>query len=587
MKQLSFNLITDPWIKVIDKNNNLQKVSLSTLFKNSQDYKQLAGEMKSQDLAVFRFLLAILTTVYSRFDASGKPYDGLQLDDKFQVIPEDPDDVEDEVDGADPSLGSSSFDETQALLKTWADLYHIGHFSSIVVEYLEKYKEKFDMFGDTPFYQVTAEIYDSLVPEKKKISTGSGTTAVKQINRTISESAHTPNIFAPRSDSFKNRIKIDELVRWIITYQNFTGVTDKTKVNANEKFSVSAGWLYGLNPVFAQGDNLFETLILNLTFFDKDEDLKLVPIQRPIWEWEKFSDYISYRLKAELPDNISEMYTMWSRVLHIEWNGNAPTIFSAGLPKVSSENAFIEPMTTWKTDKKELVYKPNTKWIKTVGESMWRNFGQYTRLSESNEQEKKTIHQPGIVTWLNLLENRKLLPANKFINLATVGLISDGNATSQSPAVEVWDEMKIKADVLFDSNEKVAIHWPVVIEDEIDLTKKVVNYYWSLVNNVGKLRELSDPNSFANNYSTELYNQLNNPFLNWLSSLKNTDDRNKQAFIWRTTLKQIVLNEAENFVHSASPRDIKGIIDKDKKTKNIFTEYKKFTILVLSKLKKG
>lgn len=66
MKQLSFNLITDPWIKVIDKNNNLQKVSLSTLFKNSQDYKQLAGEMKSQDLAVFRFLLAILTTVYSR-----------------------------------------------------------------------------------------------------------------------------------------------------------------------------------------------------------------------------------------------------------------------------------------------------------------------------------------------------------------------------------------------------------------------------------------------------------------------------------------------------------------------------------------
>lgn len=80
---------------------------------------------------------------------------------------------------------------------------------------------------------------------------------------------------------------------------------------------------------------------------------------------------------------------------------------------------------------------------------------------------------------------------------------------------------------------------------------------------------------------------MNNPFLNWLSSLKNTDDRNKQAFIWRTTLKQIVLNEAENFEHSASPRDIKGIIDKDKKTKNIFTEYKKFTILVLSKLKKG
>lgn len=30
-------------------------------------------------------------------------------------------------------------------------------------------------------------------------------------------------------------MSIDELVRWVISYQNFTGVTDKTKVVAKEK----------------------------------------------------------------------------------------------------------------------------------------------------------------------------------------------------------------------------------------------------------------------------------------------------------------------------------------------------------------
>lgn len=585
MEETSFNLITDPWIQVIDKNNILQKVSLDTLFRNAQKYKQLAGEMKSQDLAILRFLLAILTTVYSRFNANGEPYEGIELDDRFQIIVDDPDDDEFEP---DPSLNNSAFDESKALLKTWSDLYQAGHFSNIVTEYLEKYKTKFDMFGDTPFYQVTAETYDSLVPAKKKISTGAGITAIKQINRTISESAHTPNIFTPRSDSFKNQVKIDELVRWLITYQNFTGVTDKTKVNSDEKFSISAGWLYGLNPVFAKGKDLFETLMLNLIFLDEKEKsnekekLHFILSQKPVWEWNNINDYVSYRMKAELPENISEIYTMWSRILHIEWNKNIPTIFSAGLPKVSSENAFVEPMTTWKTDKKETTFRPNTKWIKAVDESMWRIFGQYVRVSKDNKSR-----QPGVVTWLNLLKDKKILPNNKAINLATISLVSDGKAASQSPAVEIHDDMRISAGVLFDSNEDQALRWPVLIENEIELTKKTVEYYWIFINNIGKLRELADPKTFANLYSGKLYNRLNEPFLMWLSSLKNTGDRNEKENIWRITLKQIVLDEAESFMHSASPRDIKGVIDQDNKAKNIFTEYGKFRILVSTKLKKG
>lgn len=78
-------------------------------------------------------------------------------------------------------------------------------------------------------------------------------------------------------------------MRWILTYQSFTGVTDKTKL-INKP--VSSGWLYGLNPVFAQGENLFQTLMLNLVFSEEYKE------EKPFWEFENAFEYIEF-LKDE------------------------------------------------------------------------------------------------------------------------------------------------------------------------------------------------------------------------------------------------------------------------------------------------
>lgn len=109
---LSFNLVTNPWIKVLKKDYTESEVSLSELFSNSEDYLQLAGDMKSQDLAILRLLLAILLSVYTRFDADDMPYSWLDLDDKWRVIRTD-------NDGKD-------FDK---LKDTWISLYDQKAFS--------------------------------------------------------------------------------------------------------------------------------------------------------------------------------------------------------------------------------------------------------------------------------------------------------------------------------------------------------------------------------------------------------------------------------------------------------------------------
>jgi len=67
-----FNLIDSPWISVIYSESEANKlVSLRTLFQDAKSIESSAGDTKTQDFAVLRVLLAILHTVYSRFDAKG------------------------------------------------------------------------------------------------------------------------------------------------------------------------------------------------------------------------------------------------------------------------------------------------------------------------------------------------------------------------------------------------------------------------------------------------------------------------------------------------------------------------------------
>lgn len=88
-----------------------------------------------------RFLLAILTTVYSRFNANNEPYDWLTIDENTmqvsQSVDEDDYDQEDEND----------------LLDTWKTLYQNGngHFTGIVTKYLKRYEDHFCLFGEHPF----------------------------------------------------------------------------------------------------------------------------------------------------------------------------------------------------------------------------------------------------------------------------------------------------------------------------------------------------------------------------------------------------------------------------------------------------
>lgn len=566
MDKPSFNLVTEPWIQVLDQEGNPREVSLLNIFENAADYQRLAGDMASQDLVILRLLVAILTTVYSRVDIDGNVYEWLTLDEKMHVKEAEEEDY-----------------ELDDLVNTWRLLYKNGKFSEAVIQYLKENSSKFDFLGDDPFYQVNRDVYDGEVPANKvNIKKTTGTVDVKQIDRTISESNNSPSIFSPRTRQTKNEVSLAQLVRWIITYQSFTGVTDKTKINSKQKFSVSAGWLYGLNPVFAQGENLFQTLMLNLVF---SEDYKE---EKPFWEFENAVEYIEF-LKDEpfaRDLSVSTLYTLWSRMLHIEWVNEEPIIFTAGLPKLDSTEAFIEPMTTWRRNKKTGEVYPATKYLTDLTKAMWRNFGQYVRTTDSDELED--MHEPGIIKWLRNVQNNEYLPTDASLTLRTTTLVSDKDKTSSRlPEFEINDCFKIKANVLFDKNEKD--YWPEDIENMIDLTQQVGKDFWIFTNKISKLRGL-DGSSFADNSTAKFYESLNIPFLTWLASLRNDQERADKTAEWKKILKRIAITKAEDVLKNASPRDIIGQENRNKKDEtnginNIFTIFNGYKLNVFRHIK--
>ncbi|MDU1772952.1 MAG: type I-E CRISPR-associated protein Cse1/CasA, partial [Dialister micraerophilus] len=327
-----FNLLDEPWIRVItDYKGNMKEVSLVEFFRNAHTYKNFAGDMLIQDFAVMRFLLAIIHTVFSRFDASGNEYKCIKLDENYKPLnPEEKIDEDDED------------DYVEALEETWKSIWSKKQFSEIIIKYLEKWRDRFYLFdSEYPFYQVTK----SDISPKKIVSLGrpnSNPTKIfgKTLNRLISESGNKIKLFSPNIEEYKDFLTEAEIARWLITYQGYIGMSDKA-VFGKEKYTASKGWLYDVGGIELEGENVFETLMLNCVLIHPEEVYRIFN-QKPCWEYTS-KELLEKYLYEKIPDNLAELYTNWGRAIYInpEIDINAPFMFEiVKLPKFDNRNFF-------------------------------------------------------------------------------------------------------------------------------------------------------------------------------------------------------------------------------------------------------
>ena len=277
----TFNLIDEPWISVVtDYKGTTKLVGLKEFFQNAHTYIALAGDMPTQDFAVMRFLLAILHTVFSRYDAHGEVYEMIEVNDRMQqvekVYEEDEEEYED------------------ALMETWRDLWTAEKCPDIVVQYLETWHDRFYLFDEKyPFYQVTEDVIGACKLRNHKSATDkAGEMSFKTINRLISETKDNTAIFSMvdgGDGTNKGKLSNAQLVRWIINFMGYTTTPDKIKITSFggveniENYDGHKGWLYAIGGLHYQTDQLYKTLLLNLVLVHPDQKFA-TSMQIPAWE---------------------------------------------------------------------------------------------------------------------------------------------------------------------------------------------------------------------------------------------------------------------------------------------------------------
>lgn len=564
-----FNLLQEPWIAVVDgRSGKMCKVSLLDLFRNAENYQTLAGEMQTQNFAILRFLLAVVQTVFSRYDCGGNLLPGIELDEYGrQKKAVDEDDLD---------------DYCIAVSECWEQLYSAGRFPEIVVQYLKNWQERFYLFDENyPFYQVNKNEMDKILND---ISRTDATGVMgRTINRTISESGNKPALFTTgiygtdKSDNpcRPDILSADELARWMITYQGYSSTSEKAKLPKDCK-TPSKGWLYDIGGIYLLGNSLFETLMMNyIPEFSKIKSGLTGRVQKPCWEYS--GSEIVHRLCEEMPvDNLAELYTNWSRAIYIDPEAGTDTlgpiqINVVKLPEIDHSVASIEPMTLWKTVK--INNKESLCVLKKheAGKALWRSFGLIAANPDSSDSSQR---QAGIYSQYERIARVK---GSRWTDIVGVSMKDDGNAASWTPVDEITDQFRIN-DLVFTDHDPDG--WIVRITNAVETTKDVASgifrrYLLGIceIRNL-KLKAPIDPlaSGFIEAETESLYDDIDTYFKHWLEFLRPETSKDRAISQWYARLKQLALKHAEDLFNNCTEKDLIGIEGKYG-CENIATKY--------------
>ena len=489
MKEVEFNLLDEPWVRVLCPDCTVREVSLTDALLHAHEYKSLAGELPTQDVAVLRLLLAVLHTVFSRVDVQGE--------------------------NAPISAGT----EPDLALDRWESLWRLQHFPvQPITTYLEKWHERFWLFHpERPFWQV---------PQAK---IGTAYSAAK-LNGEISESGNKLRMFTAYSGTGKSALTYAQAARWLLYVNGYDDTSAKPKGKGLP--STGAGWLGKLGLILAQGDTLFETLMLNLVLLKDGEQ----PWQPPLPCWELEHARSTERTEIPQPDNPAALLTLQSRRLLLNREGESVTGYTLlGGDFFERENAFCEQMTVWRAAQASknapVVYLPKRH---DPAKQFWREFSSVF-LQESGGR------CPGVVWWIEELIHPKnaILDRKTLIRFQITGV---GYGDKDFFVTDTFsDSLTFHAALL----DELGRRWRQKITVEIDRCGKLAQAVGNLAKNLDIAA--SDPDHAGKKNSAkaaqeQFYFRLDQPFRRWLCDIDpawDSETAEKHIFQWRADAKRI------------------------------------------------
>ena len=511
MAEKEFNLLDEPWIRVMLPDCAVREVSLLEALTQAHAFSALAGELPTQDMAILRVLLAVLHTVFSRTDADGRPRP---------------------VEDKDDALGR------------WQALWALRRFPEEPVRaYLEKWRERFYLFHpERPFYQVA------------QAANGTEFTAAK-LNGAISESSNKIRLFPMRAGAEKNRLSYAEAARWLIYLNGFDDTSAKPK--QKNLPSPGAGWLGKLGLIVAQGENLFETLMLNLVMLsDQDEPWGE---NRPVWELER--PRTQERCEISMPDNQAELLTLQSRRLLLQREGQWVTGYRLlGGDFFNKVNAYAEQMTLWTHVPGKGSQPPYDQPRRhDPGRQIWREFPAIAG-GNPNGDEKADGRVPGVVYWQKTLQYEEKLEQTRMARFKIAGVQFGDKDFFVTDAFS--DELSFHLNLLGEAGRD----WLDKIEAEILQTDRVATAVTLLGKNLEKAAG-GEGAAQGEKMKEQFYGRVDMPFRRFLESVDPADDyetKVKRMTAWREEEYRIARRLGDEAVAQAGQAAFVGRTLKEK-----------------------
>ena len=496
-----FNLWDEPWILVLDQNREMREVSLTDVFINAHKYERLAGELPTQDVALLRLLLAVLHTVFSRMNINGD---------------------------SDPLTEENALDR-------WEELWDERRISEKpILAYRDEWHDRFWLFhSERPFYQV---------PEAE-IGTEHG---AAKLNGILSESGNKLRIFPARQGFEKRRVSYAEAARWLLSVNGFDDTSSKPK--GKNLPSPGVGWLGKLGLIYAEGETLFETLLLNLTLL-KDGN-EIWDSNRPAWELNHART--AERTQIPIPNDPAALLTTQSRRMLLKREGGQVTgFFLLGGDFFERVNAFSEQMTIWRPvmEKNRLVgYQPKRH---TSSKQFWREFSTLMATKEGH-------HRPGIVSWITSLKEQSCIKDQRVIRFSIA-------------SVQYGDKDFFVNDIFSDGLNlqlqmfgSMANTLRIQVEDEIQRIEKLAEIVGRLNESLEKAAGGSGEKAREKGKSLLFY-QIDTPFRRWLEKLVPDEKTIDAIENWRKQSLQIARSLGQELIDMAGEPAFVGRSYKDKK----------------------
>ena len=520
MKNPEYNLLDEPWIPVRFVDGTITDVGLLELLRRTTDIADLACELPTQSIAIQRLILAIAYRVATPRDA-------------------------------------------RDWVRQWGD----GAPTEQMIEYLEHWRDRFYLFGGSfPFMQVA------------DLRTAKDT--VSGLEKLIADVPNGEQFFTTRHGRALACISASEAARWLVHAQAFdpsgirSGAVGDSQVKGGKGYPIGPAWCGHLGLVWLKGQDLDETLVLNLIPASTAE-LRGVDSSSE-WgacSWEASEPETSLRGDFSLLDpsgtpkelSIPRLLTWHSRRIRLVGDSSGVTgiVLAQGDKLAPQEMRLYEPQSLWRYS------TPQSKKFKTdvymprkfeAGRALWRSLPgtlpTAATVQGADKQAKREFLPSATLSFHYQLDNALIQTTYpKVMRIQAVGVTY---GPQEATFEDIYsDELTLSVAVMRVEREDLSAE----IDRQVRLTEEVARDVGTLAANLARAAGESGDGAGdgARDRAKELFfSAVDTDFRTWLAQVDGREGARDVGRRWERTLRQHATDIQTELVRATSSSAIIG-----------------------------